>query len=109
MAHSTGISRSRNQSFEGWERGMYQGRRRGLFAGVRRQMRRRVSVAHVLLFILAVFSFRIFLFFDLGGAQYGAKMNALAEGNALERVASVAMRLDPVSNWVIQGIRYGKW
>ncbi len=63
----------------------------------------------VLLFMLAVFSFKIFLFLDLGGATYGAKMVVLSEGTMLERVAARAMVMDPVSEWIIDGVRFGTW
>lgn len=109
MAYSSDISRTRNGSFEGWQRGAHVRGRAGLFGGIRQQIRRRLSISHVLLFALAALSFRLFLFFDMGGVAYGAKMQALADGNMMEQVASVAMRMDPVSEWVIRGVRFGTW
>lgn len=91
----------RNQSFDAW--GTIQ------TTGRRRRARGRIPVRQVLLFALAVFSFKIFLFHDLGGSAYGAKMIALSEGNSLERIAASAMAMDPVSEWIVNGIRFGSW
>ena len=110
MAKSFDANWSQNQSYEGWRVGapgaMNQS---GVVNEARRQARRRLPVREILLFGLAVFSFKIFLFFDLGGAAYGAKADVLAQGNTLERIASHAMALDPISKWVVNGVRFGTW
>lgn len=101
---------SRNQSYAGWRVGAPGAMNKpGIANTMRRQARRRIPVRQILLFILAVVSFKIFLFLELGGATYGAKMVALSEGNMLEQIAGRAMALDPVSKWVVDGVRFGSW
>ena len=75
----------------------------------RRRKRREFPLRQVLLFALAVVSFKIFLFLDMGAAAYGQKILDLGEGALLERLAARAMVLDPVSQWVVDGLRYGRW
>ena len=52
---------------------------------------------------------KIFLFLDMGPAAYGQKVADLSNGTLIERVASRAMILDPVSQWLVDGLRYGRW
>lgn len=106
MAKLFDDSWTRNQSAEGCLSGTTRVRRA---SGRRRALRRQFPMRQVLLFMLAVFSFKIFLFLDLGGATYGAKMVVLSEGTMLERVAARAMVMDPVSEWIIDGVRFGTW
>lgn len=75
----------------------------------RRPRRREWPVRQVVLFLVAVLSFKIFLFFDMGGGAYGAKVEELGRGNGFERIAARAMALDPVSRWLVDGLRYGRW
>ena len=75
----------------------------------KREKRREFPVRQVFLFVLAIVSFKIFLFLDMGGGAYGAKMEDLANGSTMERLASKAMTLDPVSKWLVDGIRFGRW
>jgi len=101
---------SRNQSYQGCRVGVPTSKKQaGVVNAVRRQARRRVPVRQILLFALAVISFKVFLFLDLGAATYGAKVVALSEGNGVERIAGRAMALDPISKWVVDGVRYGNW
>ena len=110
MAFMFDTTSSRNQSYEGWSVGSPGASKKpGLINALRRQGRRRFPVRHVLLFLLTVVSFKIFLVLNLGGATYGAKMQELAKGNAVERIAGQAMVLDPVSKWIVGGIRFGTW
>lgn len=110
MAKMFDDSWSRDQSAQSWGAGAGVAKSHaGPINAIRRQLRRRLPVREIMLFVLAVASFKIFLFFDLGAANYGSKMAALSEGNLLERVAGRAMVLDPVSEWVVDGVRYGTW
>ena len=81
----------------------------GLELARRKRHRRSLPVTQMLGFLLAVASFKIFLFLDMGASAYGAKIADLAGGNILERIAANAMVLDPASNWVVDGIRFGTW
>ena len=74
-----------------------------------RRKKRELPLRHLLQFALAVFSFKIFLFLDMGPAAYGQKVADLSNGTLIERVASRAMILDPVSQWLVDGLRYGRW
>ena len=78
----------------------------GLELARRRKHRRGLPLGHIALFALAVVAFKIFLVVQLGSATYGARMTALAEGGMLERVAAKVMILDPVSQWIVDEIRY---
>lgn len=77
-------------------------------ARVRRKSRE-LPLRHLLLFVVAVMSFKIFLYLDMGAAAYGQKITDLAGGTMIERLASRAMVMDPVSDWVLQGLRFGRW
>ena len=81
----------------------------GLQIARRRRSRRVLPIRQVLYFLLAVMSFKIFLFFDMGAGAYGAKVDELMQGGTWERVAGFAMQLDPASLWVVDGIRFGRW
>ena len=110
MAHMFDTTSSLNQSYNGWNAGVPRARPApGLLNALRRQGRRRIPVRHIMLFLLAIVSFKVFLFFDLGGAAYGAKIEALSKGTTLEQIAARAMVLDPVSEWLVNGIRFGAW
>jgi hypothetical protein len=74
-----------------------------------RRHRRSLPVRQILLFLLAVISFKVFLFLNLGGAAYGAKVTELSEGILIERVAGYGMALDPVSKYLVNGFYYGSW
>ncbi|MCP3972810.1 MAG: hypothetical protein GY717_21330 [Rhodobacteraceae bacterium] len=74
-----------------------------------RPQRREWPLRHLLLFVLAVMSFKIFLYFDMGAAAYGAKIEELAQGGLTDRLAARAMVLDPVSEWFVGGVRFGRW
>lgn len=75
----------------------------------RRPSRRGFPWQQVLYFAVAVVAFKIFLFFEMGGGAYGAKIEALKDGTTLEQVAAVAMTLDPVSQYVVDAIRFGRF
>lgn len=94
--------RNRGRSVEGFNHD-------GLELARRRRIRRALPIRQILLFLLAVVSFKVFLFLNLGGATYGAKMAELAEGALIERVAARAMAMDPVSNYLVRGFTHGTW
>lgn len=71
--------------------------------------RREFPLRHVFFFVLAIMSFKIFLFLDMGGAAYGAKVAELSAGTTLEKAAAWTMTLDPASQWFVNGIRFGAW
>jgi len=71
--------------------------------------RREIPLRQVFFFVLAIMSFKIFLFLDMGGAAYGAKIAELSSGTGLEQAAAWAMTLDPASEWFVDGIRFGAW
>ncbi|MDJ0626820.1 MAG: hypothetical protein QNJ44_01060 [Rhodobacter sp.] len=81
----------------------------GLELARRRAHRREFPLKQLAQLVLAVMLFKIFLFFQLGAGGYGARMAQLAEGNILEQLAAKAMILDPVSVWLIEGLRFGLW
>ena len=81
----------------------------GLEIARRKTKRRELPIRQIFLFLVAVLSFKIFLFLDMGGAAYGAKIEELSQGAAWERLAARAMVLDPASKWLIDGVRYGRW
>lgn len=81
----------------------------GMQIARRRRSRRELPLRQVAYFLIAVVSFKIFLFFDMGAGAYGAKVDELMRGSTWERAAGYAMRLDPVSEWVVDGIRFGRW
>lgn len=75
----------------------------------RRNHRRQLPLRQIAYFLIAVVSFKVFLFFDMGAGAYGAKTKALLAGNSLEKLAGHAMQLDPVSLWFVNGVRFGRW
>lgn len=75
----------------------------------RKTRRREFPLRQVIFFLVAVLAFKVFLYFDMGGSAYGAKMAELAEGSTLERMASYAMVMDPASQWLVDGIQFGRW
>lgn len=68
-----------------------------------------LPLRQLLYFMIAVFSFKIFLFFEMGAVAYAQKIEDLSKGIIVERIAAKAMVLDPMSKWVIDGIRFGHW
>ncbi len=77
----------------------------GLELARRRKRRRGFPVGQIVLFAVFVLAFKVFLVVQMGPAAYGAKMNALAEGGTMERLAARAMVLDPVSELVVEELR----
>jgi len=75
----------------------------------RRRRQRELPLRQVAYFLIAVVSFKIFLFFDMGAGAYGAKIDELMQGTKWERAAGWAMQLDPASQWVVDGVRFGRW
>ena len=75
----------------------------------RKTRRREFPLRYVFFFLVAVMAFKVFLYFDMGGSAYGAKMEELFEGTAIEQMASYAMVLDPVSKWLVDGVQFGRW
>lgn len=81
-----------------------------VLARVRRTRRRSApGLRPLMLFALAVFAFKIFLFMHLGEVAYTQKMLELSEGGQIEHLAGRAMQLDPVSTWIVDGLRFGTW
>lgn len=78
-------------------------------ARVSKRKRRQIPIRHFLFFVLAVMSFKVFLYFEIGQVAYTQKMESLAAGTQIEQAASWAMQMDPVSTWIINGIRFGAW
>lgn len=75
----------------------------------RKRAELRLPLRQLCLAVLAVMSFKIFLFFEIGEAAYVHKMQELSQGITLERVAARLMPMDPLSVWIIDGIRFGAW
>ncbi len=78
----------------------------GMELALRRRHRRTLPLGHFALFLLACAAFRVFLCLELGTLTYETRQQQLADGNFLERVASAAMTLDPVSEWAVQSLRH---
>lgn len=78
----------------------------GIELARRKSHRRGFPLAKFLQFALAIFAIKIFLFMQIGAVAYNTKMHELAEGNLLERVASKAMLIDPISYQIIDLIRF---
>lgn len=74
-----------------------------------RKKRRALPIKQVAYLLVAFFAFKVFLHLDMGGAAYGAKAEELAQGNQLERAASWAMQMDPITQWLVTGITLGDW
>ncbi len=81
----------------------------GLEIARRKSKRREWPIREIALFALAVVSFKIFLFFEMGAAAYGAKIAEFGAGGPVEQALGWAMTLDPVSTWIVDGIRFGHW
>lgn len=77
--------------------------------GPRRGARREFPIRHVGVFILMFVMLKIVMLLNLGSAAYGAKLAVLSEGTMVERIAANAMAVDPLTSWVVQGVRYGDW
>jgi hypothetical protein len=75
----------------------------------RRHRAHGIPLRQIAYFLIAVVSFKIFLFFDMGAGAYGAKIQELMQGETWERAAGYAMQLDPASQWFVDGVRYGRW
>ncbi|MDJ0631350.1 MAG: hypothetical protein QNJ44_24060 [Rhodobacter sp.] len=73
--------------------------------GRRRSSDRVIPLREVSLFLLALVTIKVLLMAGLGGAAYGAKMASLSQGDPIERLASYAMRPDPVSGWIVDQVR----
>ena len=73
----------------------------------RRKVRRGLPLRQFVYFAVAVISFKVFLFFEMGAASYGAKVEELIAAGGAERLAGYAMQLDPVTSFIIDRIRYG--
>lgn len=75
----------------------------------RRKSRFVFPTKQVLLFALAFLSYRIFLFFEIGANAYSEKLTEWASGGPAQKTLSFLMTLDPISMWIINGIRFGTW
>ncbi len=49
------------------------------------------------------------LFFDMGAAAYTAKIEQFAAGDEVQQLLAKSMTLDPVSQWLVDGLRSGSW
>lgn len=100
--YSIGASKTRHLALESFSHD-------GVEIARRKPKRREWPIRQLFLFLVAVLSFKIFLFFDMGAAAYGAKINELSQGAVWEQVAARAMVLDPASKWLVDGLRFGRW
>ena len=75
----------------------------------RRTSRRGFPWRQIMYFLVAVVAFKVFLFFEMGAGAYGAKIEELKTGTSLEQYAAMAMTLDPVSQWIVDAIRFGQF
>lgn len=78
----------------------------GLELARRRTHRRAFPLRQLALFGLAILAFKIFLYLDMGGAAYGAKVAELRAGEGIERLAGQAMALDPASKWLVTQLQF---
>lgn len=78
----------------------------GMELARRRPHRRTLPIRQLLQFALAVMAFKVFLFLQIGAVAYTAKMTELAQGNQVERIAAKVMILDPLSQWVVDIVRF---
>jgi len=100
--YSAGGARGRAVSLESFNHD-------GLEIARRRKTQRALPVRQIFHFLVLVTSFKVFLFFGMGASTYGAKIEELSQGSAWEKIASKAMILDPVSQWFVDGVRFGHW
>ena len=75
----------------------------------RRKHSRLYPLPQIAQFALAYIAFKVFLFLQMGAGSYGAKITLLSDGNMMERIAAKVMSLDPLSIWIIDGVRFGLW
>ncbi|MEL7115038.1 MAG: hypothetical protein AAGP08_05515 [Pseudomonadota bacterium] len=73
----------------------------------RRRSKWRLPIREIVLFALAIVAFKVFLYIELGGAAYGAKVEQLLAAEGSERWAGYAMQIDPVTAFVIETLRTG--
>jgi hypothetical protein len=73
----------------------------------RRASQRGLPWRQFLYFAVAVLSFKVFLFFQMGAASYGAKAEELIAAGGAERFAGYVMQMDPVTEWVVDRLRFG--
>lgn len=81
----------------------------GVLIARRRKHRRSLPMREILLFLVAVVAFKVVLVFDMGAAGYGAKVAELSGGTTIEQWAGWAMRLDPVSQYIVDQVRFAGW
>ena len=81
----------------------------GVLIARRRKHKRSLPIREILLFLVAVVAFKLVLFFDMGGATYGAKAAELMAGSTIEQWAGWAMQLDPVSQFIVDQVRFAGW
>ena len=75
----------------------------------RARRRRTLPLRQVGFLLLAFLAFKVFLYLDLGPVAYAGKIEDLGQGSRWEQVAARAMALDPVSEWILHGIKFGRW
>lgn len=67
--------------------------------------KRGVAWPQIGLFVLIVLTFKVFVYVEMGGANYVHTVNDLLAGDGLERLAGILMQLDPISQWVVSFLR----
>lgn len=76
-------------------------------ARVKTHRRRWLPVWHVIVFVYLMLLIRLVVLADLGPVGYAARMNAMSNGNILERSAAKVMQLDPYSQALAVKLRRG--
>lgn len=70
-----------------------------------RDAHRALPWKQVVCFVLAVVSFKVFLFVQMGAEAYTSKVDELTQSSGLERIAGYAMQMDPATLWAIETVR----
>lgn len=77
----------------------------GLAIARTRNERRWLPLWHIAVFLYLAMLIRIIVIADIGPASYANRVERMSNGTVLERVASVAMYMDPVSRAVAIEVR----
>lgn len=70
-----------------------------------RNDRRWLPLWHIAVFIYLAMVIRLIVIADIGPAAYANRIEKMSEGTVLERVAAVAMYMDPVSRGIATELR----
>ena len=81
--------------------------RRTRSVSIFRRVAHHVPLIRLVQAIIVLFCAKLMLYYDLGSAAYGERIELLQNGTMLEQAASYLLWIDPISRTAINAIHFG--